>query len=232
MSTWGLPNYSVFHSQPQTEPFGTSPGPQRPPAPPERGTLPLRLRGDRLGASASSSTEWAKDTTGLLAQRTSEGWLALFQARPFPASLALTPASGCMPPRLERSLPPFQQLGWLDPQAPHSGARTPWVGVRTGRGPKQVEQFCDGDREDGEREEGAHLCPPPPCWPAQGEAPAPAREGGQTVVLSLASGRPAPHNDPFIRLREPWAGVSSDKGGRPASCPLARGVGGGASSPI
>lgn len=44
------------------------------------------------------------------------------------------------------------------------------------------------------------------------------------VVLSLASGRPAPHNDPFIRLKEPWAGVSSDKGGRPASCPFGRGA--------
>lgn len=68
--------------------------------------------------------------------------------------------------------------------------------------------------------------PTPTPRPARGEAPAQAREGGQTVVLSLASGRPAPHNDPFIRLREPWAGVSSDKGGRPAFCPLAGGVGG------
>ena len=40
------------------------------------------------------------------------------------------------------------------------------------------------------------------------------------VVLSLASRRPAPHNDPFIRLREPWAGVSSDKGGRRPPVPL------------
>lgn len=40
------------------------------------------------------------------------------------------------------------------------------------------------------------------------------------LVLSLASGRPAPHNDPFIRLREPWARVSSDKGGRRAPVPL------------
>lgn len=87
-----------------------------------------------------------------------------------------------------------------------------------------MEQLCDEDREDGEREEAAHLCPPPPCWPAQGGAPALTREGGQTVVLSLASGRPAPHNDPFIRLSEPRPGVSSDKGGRPASCPLSRGV--------
>lgn len=101
--------------------------------------------------------------------------------------------------------------------------RTPWVGAGLG-GAYAGEQFCDGDREEGEREEGAHLRPPPPRRPAQGEAPARAREGGQTVVLSLASGRPAPHNDPFIGRREPCAGVSSDKGGRPA-CPLAGGVG-------
>lgn len=92
-----------------------------------------------------------------------------------------------------------------------------------------MEQLCDGDREDGEREEGAHLCPPPPRRPARGEAPALAREGGQTVFLSLASGRPAPHNDPFIRLSEPRPGVSSDKGGRPASCPLLEEWGGGMS---
>lgn len=49
------------------------------------------------------------------------------------------------------------------------------------------------------------------------------------LVLSLASGRPAPHNDPFIRLREPWARVSSDKGGRRAPVPLlGGGVWGGA----
>ena len=45
------------------------------------------------------------------------------------------------------------------------------------------------------------------------------------LVLSLASGRPAPHNDPFIRLREPWARVSSDKGGRWAPVPLLGGGG-------
>lgn len=68
--------------------------------------------------------------------------------------------------------------------------------------------------------------PTPPASLRGGPSPAPGR--GQTVVLSLASGRPAPHNDPFIKLREPWAGVSSDKGGRPASCPLTGVVGRGA----
>lgn len=48
------------------------------------------------------------------------------------------------------------------------------------------------------------------------------------VVLSLASGRPTPHNDPFIRLREPWAGISSDKGGRRPPVPLLGEWGGGA----
>lgn len=80
-----------------------------------------------------------------------------------------------------------------------------------------------GKMEKGRRERTcAH---PHPAGQPEGRPQPHAREGGQTVVLSLASGRPAPHNDPFIRLREPWAGVSSDKGGRPASCPLAGVVG-------
>lgn len=69
---------------------------------------------------------------------------------------------------------------------------------------------------------------PHPFGQPEGRPHPRARKRGQTVVLSLASGRPAPHNDPFIRLREPWAGVSSDKGGRPASYPLAGVVGRGA----
>lgn len=61
---------------------------------------------------------------------------------------------------------------------------------------------------------------PHPVSQPKGRPQPRAREGGQTEVLSLASGRPAPHNDPFIRLREPWVEVSSDKRELPAPCPL------------
>lgn len=120
--------------------------------------------GDRLRASAASPMEWAKHSTQPLAQRTSEGWLASGRGHS-PASRALTPAPVCMPPGPESSLPPCQQLGWLETQAPRSGVRTPRVGGRPGRG-LSPEQLCDGDKEDGERHEGAHLCPPPPRQPA------------------------------------------------------------------
>lgn len=68
---------------------------------------------------------------------------------------------------------------------------------------------------------------PHPASQPKGRPQPRAREGGQTEVLSLASGRPTPHNDPFIRLREPWVEVSSDKRELPASCPLLGEWGGG-----
>lgn len=112
-----------------------------------------------------SSMEWANHTTRLLAQRTHECWL-LSRQGPAPASLALTPASACMPPGLESSLPSCQHQGWPKPQALTERVRSPWVGGRTERGSRQVKQLWDGNGEDGEREEGAHLCPPPPLQPA------------------------------------------------------------------
>lgn len=142
---------------------------------------------------------------------------ASFQARRFPV-IPEPPSCICLyasrARELTASLPNMglAQKVWM-----------PCVGGRTGRGvPGQVQWLLlEGDGEDGEREECAHLCPPPsPAGQPEGRPPPRAREGGQMVVLSLASGRPAPHNDPFIMLREPWARVSSDKGGRRAPVPL------------
>lgn len=95
-----------------------------------------------------------------------------------------------------------------------------WVG---GWGEGQAEL------EDKERE-GSLECTcthPHPSASLRGGPQPHTKERGQTAVLSLASGRPVLHNDPFIRLREPWAGVSSDKGGRQPLVPL-----GGELSPI
>lgn len=144
MATWGLPNYSVFHWQPQTEPFVASPGPQRPPAPArgwERrrwaGFQALHWLGSARGSGAPLGPQypcpWSGPSTphGYWHRGPREGWLSSRPA-PSPASLALTPAPACMPPGPESSLPPFQQLGWLEPQAPHSGLRMPPVSAGLG----------------------------------------------------------------------------------------------------
>lgn len=88
------------------------------------------------------------------------GVLASFQARPFP--IIPSPHSCiCLYASRAGELTASLPIGGLAQRM-----RMPWVGSRTGRGPGQAEQLCDGDREDGEREEERTCAHPHPTgWP-------------------------------------------------------------------
>lgn len=138
---------------------------------------------------------------GMLCRRTREGWQCLGSAPHL-----VPPASTRTPPGPDAHSSPGLGI-------PSRGSGGPGGGRAQGGAAAEQETGGTG---------GGCTPVPTPTPPAslRGGPQPQAKEGGQTEVLSLASGRPAPHNDPFIRLREPWAGVSSDKGGLPPPIPL------------